>query len=110
MPARLPLSLLLALPTAALAATLGGGGDPRPLDPSQTYDFATSPMAAADTYLATQADGKLKGIKRVAITNFCVQFVYGKEAQASSTGYWVPAVRNGGSPRPSICCAWPACA
>lgn len=89
MPARLPLSLLLALPTAALAATLGGGGDPRPLDPSQTYDFATSPMAAADTYLATQADGKLKGIKRVAITNFCVQFVYGKEAQASSTGYWV---------------------
>jgi len=88
MRARLALTLLLALPATAFAITLGGGGDARPLDPSQTFDFAADPAAAAGTYLATQAEGKLKGIKRVAITNFCIQFVYGKEAQASSAGYW----------------------
>lgn len=86
---RLALTLLLASPIAAFAFTLGGGGDARPLDPSQTFDFAADPATVAGTYLATQADGKLKGIKRVAITNFCVQFVYGKEAQGSSSGSWV---------------------
>jgi hypothetical protein len=84
----LALTLLLTLPPAAVAMTLGGGGDARPLDPSQTFDFASNPAEAAGTYLATQAEGKLKGIKRVAITNFCVQFVYGKEAKASSSGAW----------------------
>ena len=89
MRARLALLSLLTLPVVAGALTLGGGGDARPLDPTQTFDFATDPAAAAGTYLATQAEGKLKGIKRVAITNFCVQFVYGKEARASSSGYWI---------------------
>ena len=89
MRARLCLTLLLATPMAAYAFTLGGGGDARPLDPSQTFDFAANPATVAGTYLATQADGKLKGIKRVAITNFCVQFVYGKEAHAASDGAWV---------------------
>lgn len=88
MRARLSFMLLLALPVAAVAITLGGGGDARPLDPGQKFDFAASPATAAGTYLATQAEGKLKGIKRVAITNFCVQFVYGKEAQGSSSGSW----------------------
>jgi hypothetical protein len=88
MRARLSLSLLLALPATALAVTLGGGGDARPLDPGQTFDFASQPAAAAGTYLAAQAEGKLKGIKRVAVTNFCVQFVYEKQAQASSSGAW----------------------
>ena len=88
MRARLALTLLLALPATAVAITLGGGGDARPLDPSQTFDFASDPATSAGTYLATQAEGKLKGIKRVAITNFCVQFVFGKEAQAASSGYW----------------------
>jgi hypothetical protein len=88
MRARLVPTLLLALPAAAGAVTLGGGGDVRPLDASQTFDFASDPATMAGTYLATQAEGKLKGVKRVAITNFCVQFVYGKEAQASSAGYW----------------------
>jgi hypothetical protein len=88
MRARLALLSLLTLPVAAGAITLGGGGDARPLDPSQTFDFAADPTAAAGTYLATQAEGKLKGIKRVAVTNFCVQFVYGKEAQASSASNW----------------------
>jgi hypothetical protein len=89
MRARLALTLFLALPFAAVAATLGGGGDARPLDPSQTFEFSSDPATAAGTYLATQAEGKLKGIKRVAVTNFCVQFVYGKEAHATSSGYWV---------------------
>ena len=85
---RLALTLFLTLPATAVAITLGGGGDARPLDPGQTFDFASDPATTAGTYLATQAEGKLKGIKRVAITNFCVQFVYGKEAQAASNGYW----------------------
>jgi len=85
---RLALTLFLTLPATAVAITLGGGGDARPLDPSQTFDFASDPASTAGTYLATQAEGKLKGIKRVAITNFCVQFVYGKEAQAASNGSW----------------------
>lgn len=72
-----------------MALTLGGGGDARPLDPSQTFDFTSDPAAAAGTYLATQAEGKLKGIKRVAITNFCVQFVHAKQARAASSGAWV---------------------
>ncbi|MEY2853590.1 MAG: hypothetical protein RL030_722 [Pseudomonadota bacterium] len=88
MRARLILTLILTLPAAAGAITLGGGGDARPLDPSQTFDFAADPATAAGTYLATQAEGKLKGIKRIAITNFCVQFVYGKEAQAAASGAW----------------------
>lgn len=88
MHARLVLTLLLTLPAAAVAMTLGGGGDARPLDPSQTFDFASDPATAAGTYLATQAEGKLNGMKRVAITNFCVQFVYGKEAQAASSSSW----------------------
>lgn len=80
---------LTSFPALALAITLGGGGDARPLDPSQTYDFAANPADVAGTYLATQAEGKLKGIKRIAITNFCVQFVYSKQAQAMSSGAWV---------------------
>jgi hypothetical protein len=88
MRARLALTLFLTLPATAVAMTLGGGGDARPLDPSQTFDFASDAATAAGTYLATQAEGKLNGIKRIAITNFCVQFVYGKEAQAASSGYW----------------------
>ncbi|MCC7258721.1 MAG: hypothetical protein IT486_10170 [Gammaproteobacteria bacterium] len=81
--------IMAALPLSALAITLGGGGDARPLDPSQTFDFAANPAASAGTYVATQAAGKLKNIKRVAITNFCVQFIYGKEARGDSAGYWV---------------------
>ena len=88
MRALLALSLFISPPATTLAMTLGGGGDARPLDPSQTFDFASNPAEAAGTYLATQAEGKLKGIKRIAITNFCVQFVYGKQAQAASSGYW----------------------
>ncbi len=88
------LPFLAALPFNALAITLGGGGDARPLDPGQTFDFAAEPAAVADTYVATQAEGKLKNIKRVAITNFCVQFVYGKEARGDSAGYWVEYSRT----------------
>jgi hypothetical protein len=47
MRARLALTLFLTLPAAASAVTLGGGGDVRPLDPSQTFDFASDPATAA---------------------------------------------------------------
>jgi hypothetical protein len=73
-----------ALPAAAL--TLGGGGDARPLDLSQTYDFAADPAAGAGTYVATQAEGKLKGVSRVGIVNACVQFVDAKSASGHSAG------------------------
>jgi hypothetical protein len=82
-------ALLLLFPMTTLAITIGGGGDARPLDASQTYDFDANPAATAGTYVATQADGKLKGIKRIAITNFCVQFVVDKGGSASSSGSWV---------------------
>lgn len=72
--------VLFSLLTAADAATLGGGGDPRPLDKSQTFDFSSGPSGNIATYVASQADGKLKGIKRVAITNMCVQFINSKSA------------------------------
>lgn len=87
-------ALLFALPISALGVTLGGGGDPRAVDLSQTFDFATAPTAAVDTYVATQAEGKLKNIKRVAVTNFCVQFVYAKGAAAASSGSWVTYSRS----------------
>lgn len=73
--------------------TCAGGGT-RPLDPSQTFDCAAEPAAVADTHVATQAEGKLESIKRVAITNFCVQFVYSKEARGDSAGYWVEYSRT----------------
>jgi hypothetical protein len=38
------------------------------------------------TYVATQAEGKLKGIKRVAISNMCVQFIAAKSAVGVSRG------------------------
>ncbi len=78
----------------AFAATLGGGGDPRALDLSQTFDFATSPAANTDTYVATQAEGKLKGITRVGIVNMCVQFVNSKVALGSSAGASISYTRS----------------
>lgn len=69
-----------------MAATFGGGGDARSLDFSQKFDLASAPDAAAATYVATQAEGKLKGMKRVAITNMCVQFVNAKSAAGQSRG------------------------
>lgn len=86
--------LLLVLPLAAAAATLGGGGDPRAVDLGQTFDFDAAPEATVGTYVATQAEGKLKGIRRVAITNFCVQFVDAKGASAASSGSWVEYSRS----------------
>lgn len=91
---------LLALPLPSLAATLGGGGDARALDLSQTYDFAANPAAGAETYVATQAEGKLKGVKRVGIVNMCVQFVNSKTASGFSSGNSISYTRSaeGGIP------------
>ncbi len=80
--------------TVPLDRVTCAGGGTRPLDPSQTFDCAAEPAAVADTHVATQAEGKLESIKRVAITNFCVQFVYSKEARGDSAGYWVEYSRT----------------
>lgn len=80
----LALAATLLVPVVLLGATLGGGGDPRALDPAQKFDLSADPGTAAATYVATQAEGKLKGIKRVAITNMCVQFVNSKSASGVS--------------------------
>lgn len=80
------LAVVVSLTLAAQAATLGGGGDPRKVDLAQKFDFSAAPAALAETYVATQAEGKLKGIKRVGITNMCVQFIAAKSAVGVSRG------------------------
>jgi hypothetical protein len=94
------LLLLLSAPLFVNAATLGGGGDPRALDLSQKFDFSAAPAAQVGTYVATQAEGKLKGVKRVAITNMCVQFVAAKSAMGYSAGSTIAYTRSasGGIP------------
>lgn len=87
-------TLICVLPLSAAAITLGGGGDPRAVDLTKTFDFSAQPEAGAGTYVATQAEGKLKNIKRVAVTNFCVQFIFSKTASASSSGAWVVYSRS----------------
>lgn len=70
--------------TAALPITIGGGGDPKPVDLSQTFDLSASPAAAAATYIV--ANGKPKNVTKVGIASFCVAVVYGKGVSGSSSG------------------------
>lgn len=88
------LSAAAALCGPAFAITLGGGGDARALDLSQKFDLTADPAAAAATYVATQADGKLKGIRRIAIANVCVQFVNGKSASGGASGASITYIRS----------------
>jgi hypothetical protein len=82
---RLPL-LAAALFTCSstYAITIGGGGDAKEVDLSQTFDLAADRAAAAKTYVV--ARGTPKGIKRVAIGSFCVGAVYGKGVSGTSSG------------------------
>jgi hypothetical protein len=50
------------------------------VDLAQKLDFSATPAAMAETCVATQTEGKLKGIERVGITNMCVQFIAAKSA------------------------------
>lgn len=70
----------------AQAVTLGSGGDPRPVDLSQTFDLQSDRAAAAQTYVVTAGPGKFAKMKRVAILNFCSQFMYSKKALGVSSG------------------------
>jgi hypothetical protein len=70
--------------TSTYAITIGGGGDAREVDLSQTFDLAADRAASAKTYIV--ARGTPKGIKRVAIASFCVGAVYGKGVSGSSSG------------------------
>lgn len=74
-------ALLLCLPCLCWA-----GSGTEPLDLARKFDFASSPASNLGAYVSTQAEGKLKGMKRVAITNMCVQFVNSKSASGFSSG------------------------
>jgi hypothetical protein len=78
------MALAMAITASASAVTIGGGGDPRPVDLAQTYDLSASPATAAATYIV--ANGKPKNVTKVGIANFCVALVYGKGVSGSSSG------------------------
>jgi hypothetical protein len=78
------LALGLFVATSAWPITLGGGGDPIPVDFSQTYDLTAAPATAAATYLVE--NGKAKNVTKVAIASFCVGLVYGKGVSGNSSG------------------------
>ena len=81
---RLPILAALFACTSAYAITIGGGGDAREVDLSQTFDLSADRASSAKTYIV--ARGTPKGIKRVAIASFCVGAVYGKGVSGSSSG------------------------
>lgn len=54
--------------------------------PAGSFDFSADAASQVPAYVGTQAEGKLKGIKRVAIANMCVQFVSAKTASGVSRG------------------------
>jgi hypothetical protein len=76
----------LASAPSTQAITLGGGGDPRPVDLSQTFDLQADRTAAAQTYVVTAGSGKFANMKRVAVLNYCSQFMYSKTALGTSSG------------------------
>ena len=82
------LAVLSALACASIAnaVTLGSGGDARTVDLGQTFDLAGDRHAAAQTYVVTAGPGKFEKMRKVAILNFCTQFVYSKSARGTSSG------------------------
>lgn len=84
--ARLAMLLVLTGASSAGAITLGSGGDARTVDLAQTFDLAADRHAAAPTYVVTAGPGKFEKMRRVAILNFCTQFVYSKSARGTSSG------------------------
>lgn len=68
------------------AITLGGGGDARAVDLSQVFDLNADRAASAQTYVVTAGGGKFAKMKRVAILNYCSQFMYSKKATGASAG------------------------
>lgn len=69
---------------AAWPITIGGGGDPIPVDFAKTFDLTAAPAATAATYLVT--NGKPKNVTKVGIASFCVGLVYGKGVSGNSSG------------------------
>jgi hypothetical protein len=76
----------LATAPTAYGITLGSGGDARAVDLGQTFDPNVDRAAAAQTYVVTAGGGKFAKMKRVAILNFCSQFMYSKSAVGTSGG------------------------
>jgi len=85
-PAALTLLITVAAMPASNAITLGSGGDARTIDLGQTFDLQADRAAAAKTYVVTAGSGQFAKMKRVAILNFCTQFMYSKSAVGASGG------------------------
>ena len=77
---------VIAMALPAQAVTLGGGGDARAVDLSKTYDLKADPATEAATYVTTTGGGKFQKMRRVAILNYCAQFMYSKSAFGASSG------------------------
>ena len=70
----------------AHAITLGSGGDPRAVDLGQSFDLAADRSAEAATYVVTAGGGSFAKMRKVAILNFCTQFIFSKSAFGASKG------------------------
>lgn len=80
------MALLCCFASPSHAITLGGGGDARAVDLSHAYDLSADRTAAAQTYVVTAGGGKFAKMKRVAVLNFCTQFMFTKRALGASAG------------------------
>jgi len=76
----------MVMSTGAMALKIGGGGDPRKIDLSQTFDFSADPATEAKTYIVTTGNMKLKQVKRVAVSSCTIGVVIGKAASGKSSG------------------------
>lgn len=79
-------ALALVMSPGAMALKIGGGGDPRKIDLSQTFDFSADPATQAKTYMVTTGNMKLKQVKRVAVSSCTIGIVVGKSASGKSSG------------------------
>jgi hypothetical protein len=78
------LTMLASTPTNAL--TIGGGGDPVPVDFAATFDLAANPATAATTYVVNAGSAKFAKVKKVAIWHYCMRFITNKGASGRSSG------------------------
>lgn len=72
--------------TGAMALKIGGGGDAKEIDLSQTFDFSVDPAVAAETYVVHTGNLKTEKIKRIAVATCTVGYVYAKGASGFSSG------------------------
>lgn len=79
-------ALATVVSTGAMALKIGGGGDAREIDLSQTYDLAADPATAAQTYIVSTGKLKVENVRKVAVASCTVGLVYAKGASGTSKG------------------------